>query len=374
MRARLVPWLQRDLLAVGVWATSLTVTWIVMLVVAFTQGDGVSLDAWAALWGRWDFIHFEDIARLGYVPEPGTARTAAPLTAFLPAFPSLLAAGHVFGIPSTATGLVVSAVAGAVATVFIARLGEERRPGAGWAVAAVFVFSPTAIFLFAPYTEALFLAFAIPAWYYADKGRWCAAALLATGAGLTRISGVFLVMALFVLWLSRFVRRSERSARGAVEVLWLAVPTIAVLGWMAVLYAMTGRPLEYLSAQEYWGRSFTDPITAVVATWTAYAPTLNPWMRGAEIVAFLIGLITTITLLVRRRFGEGTWVGLNVAALGTSTYLYSVPRSSLLWWPLWVAIGATLIARRRLLAAYLVASATIMVIWDVTFFTGLWAG
>lgn len=366
--------MQRDLRALAVWAAALVVTWTVLLVVASLGGDGFSPGAWADRWGRWDFIHFDDIARFGYLPEPGTARTEAPLTAFFPAFPSLLAIGHLVGIPGTPTGLAVSMIAGAVATVFVARLGEDRRAGAGTAVAAVFAFSPTSIFLFAPYTEALFLGFAIPSWYFATKGRWWLAAVLAAGACLTRISGVFLVIALFVLWCTQYFGRRDRTGRGALQVLWLGVPTLAVLAWMTTLYAMTGRPLEYLHAQEYWGRSFTDPISAVVTTWTAYAPTTDLWMRSAEIVAFLIGLATTVILLLRRRFGEGTWVGLNVATLGTSTYLYSVPRSGLLWWPLWVAIGTWLSSRRWLLAAYLLASATLMAAWDATFFVGAWAG
>lgn len=362
-----------DLRALAVWAAALVVTWTVLFVVSIASGDGFSLHALADRWGRWDFIHFDDIAQLGYLPDAGAARTAAPLTAFFPAFPALLGLGHLLGVPGTPTGLVVAAVAGAVATVFIARIGESRRPGAGIVVASVFVFSPTAIFLFAPYTEALFLAFAIPAWYYATNRRWAVASVLAAGAGLTRISGVFLVIALFVLWCTQYFGRSGRKPR-FVSVLWLAIPTAAVLGWMLVLFLMTGRPLEYLHAQEYWGRSFTDPISAIVTTWTGYVPTPNLWMSAAEITAFVIGVAITIGMFVRRRFGEGTWIGLNVATLGTSTYLYSVPRSALLWWPLWIAVGCWLAGRKVLLVGYLVASCTLMIIWDVTFFIGSWAG
>lgn len=365
---------RRDLHALAVWAAAFATTWGVLFAVASAHGEAVSPHAWAARWGRWDFIHFEDIARLGYVPQPGAARTDAPLTAFLPAFPALLAGGQAVGIPPVVAGLVISAVAGAIATVFIARLGEIKRSGAGSAVAAVFAFSPTAIFLFAPYTEALFLAFAIPAWYFATKAKWWLASVLATGASLTRISGIFLIVALLVLWCTRYVAREKRTLRSAAEVLWLSVPTLAILGWMVALYLITGRPMEYIEAQAYWGRSFTDPISAIVSTWTSYSPSPSLWMRSAEIAAFAIGLGTTAVLVVRRSFGDATWVGLNVAALGTSTYLYSVPRSALLWWPLWIAIGTTLASRRWALVVYVILSTGLMVVWDVTYFAGAWAG
>lgn len=370
----LAPAHRRDLQALVVWFAALAVTWTVLLTMSALAGDGLDPMALASRWARWDFIHFSDIARLGYLPAPGTASTAAPLTAFFPAFPELLAAGRLIGLPVTATGLVVSALAGAVATVFIARLGELRRPGSGVIVAAVFVFSPMSIFLFAPYTEALFLAFAIPAWYLATRNRWLPASLLAAGAGLTRISGVFLVIALFVLWCTQTYRTRTPLRKAIPRVAWLAVPTLAVLGWMLVLFLMTGEPLEYLHAQQYWGRSFTDPISAIVTTWTGYVPSPEHWMRGAEIAAFLVGVFTLVLMLLRRRFGEATWLGINVAALGTSTYLYSVPRSGLLWWPLWLEIGALLERRRWMLWIWFPLSAAAMVIWDYTFFSGQWAG
>lgn len=365
---------RNDLRALAVWLAAFTVTWIVLLVLMKSSGEVVNATTLAARWARWDFIHFADIARLGYLPDPGTASTAAPLTAFFPAFPGLLALGSILGLPVALTGLIVSAVCGAIATVFISRLGEQYRAGSGTIVAAVFVFSPMSVFLFAPYTEALFLAFAIPAWFFAERGRWAAAAVLAAGAGLTRISGVFLVIALFVLWLTRTVAARTPLKHAVRQVIWLAVPTLAVTTWMVILFLMTGEPLEYLHAQKYWGRSFADPISAITTTWTAYAPSPQHWMRGAEILAFLVGVATVIFLALRRRFGEATWVGVNVAALGTSTYLYSVPRSGLLWWPLWIAVGALLSRSRWAPWLWLALSASAMIVWDITFFTGQWAG
>ena len=46
------------------------------------------------------------------------------------------------------------------------------------------------------YAECLFLAFAIPAWHAAARGRWWRAAALAGLAGLVRVDAVFLVLAL----------------------------------------------------------------------------------------------------------------------------------------------------------------------------------
>ena len=41
------------------------------------------------------------------------------------------------------------------------------------------------------------------------------------------------------------------------------------------------------------------------------------WSFRAEILSVAVGLVLTVVLLVQRRWGEGTYVGLSVAALAT---------------------------------------------------------
>ena len=81
--------------------------------------------------------------------------------------------------------------------------------------------TPTAIFLMVGYTECLFLAFAIPAWHAAARGRWWRAALLAGLSGLVRPDAVssFLIPALAVMALtgphgSRLANAANRTMSG----------------------------------------------------------------------------------------------------------------------------------------------------------------
>ena len=83
------------------------------------------------------------------------------------------------------------------------------------------LFAPTAVFTVVPYTESLFCAAAFWAWERARADQWWAVALLAAAACTLRVSGLFLVGALFVLILT--TRRTDwptKIARAA----WLAVP------------------------------------------------------------------------------------------------------------------------------------------------------
>ncbi|MEU0571146.1 hypothetical protein ABZ297_37930 [Nonomuraea sp. NPDC005983] len=52
--------------------------------------------------------------------------------------------------------------------------------------------------------------------------------------------------------------------------------------------------------------------------------------------AAVIDVALTVWLAHRCRWAECVYVGLQVAALITSTHYMSIPRSMLLWFPLWL--------------------------------------
>ncbi|OSC57768.1 hypothetical protein B5180_37655, partial [Streptomyces sp. BF-3] len=117
---------------------------------------------------HWDANHYLHIARDGYFPAgagPGT-NGWDNREAFFPGYPFLLRSVHTVVPDWTAAGLLISFVAGAVAVLALARIARAYLPeeGAGHRTAVLFLLSPCAVFLAAGYTEALFLAFALPAW------------------------------------------------------------------------------------------------------------------------------------------------------------------------------------------------------------------
>lgn len=354
------------------------VTWLLsrlsMLVIAVAAGwmfaASEQITPFLERWGRWDYQHYEGIAEFGY----GTRPTGAPNEAFFPGFPALLRLGDLVGIPYVATGLLVSLAGGAVAAVALGRLGAMDGGRRAGTMAVVFwVTAPTAVFLAAPYTEALFVAFAFPAWVAARDGRWAAAGVLTALSCLVRVSGVFLAVALVVHWL---VSRDGRSLR---DVGWLALPALTVGLWMFYLYQLTGDWLAWLHAQsEGWNREFTTPWTTFSNTWDAAfggtQPVAFAWMFRAELVAMLIGVVVTVVLAVWRRWGEATWIGLQVISLGTSYWYFSVPRALLLWWPLFVMVAVWAARRRAVSWTYLAVSVPLAVMWAVAFLTGRWVG
>lgn len=371
----IVEWYNRllavDRDALRIWLSSR----LSMVVLATSVGwvfaeNGDRVLPFAERWARWDFVHYQGIALFGYADDP----TGVPNEAFFPGFPMLLRVGTWFGIEPVVMGLLVSLVAGAVAAAALGRMGDlDGGRTLGRFSVVAWVFSPLAVFLAAPYTESLFAAFAFPAWLSARRGNWMAAGVLTALACTVRVNGVFLAAALGVLWLTSRERVGWRGFG------WLLVPAVPLVAWSAYLHSLTGDWLRWQSAQkEGWNREFTAPWTTFTTTWeAAFGGGQSPefaWMFRAEIVAMVVGVVLIGVLIAWRRWGEMTYVALSVIALGTSTWYFSVPRATLLWWPLWIAIGVLAMRRRWALWGYLFVSIPLMSVWAAAFLTGRWAG
>jgi hypothetical protein len=350
--------------ALGIWVASRAAVALVVLAGIWMLGDGPAGDApsYLSRWNQWDTQLFVDVARYGYrgyaVHTPGRH-----LEAFFPGEPLALRLGHLLTRSWVGSGLFISAVAGTVAVVALARLGRLELPGdlageCGSRAVLYLVLSPYAVFLAAGYSEALFLAFALPSWLAARRGRWVSAGLLAGGAALMRIDGVFL---------------------GAALVVEMSAPFVVTAGYFGYLHHVTGDWLAWSHAQAAgWDRHLTAPWTAFHTSWSAARSPLQglpyAWSFRAEVLAVLLGVVLTIVLLMLRRWGEAVFVGAQVVALATSSYYLSVARSTLLWFPLWLLLARWSLRRRWLHVAYLTVSPALMVVGVVAFTTGHWVG
>ncbi|WP_432215809.1 mannosyltransferase family protein [Streptomyces hygroscopicus] len=358
---------------VGIWTTAYCTRW---LFPADPKTPRVA--GFFAPWQQWDWGHFLHIARDGYFPG-----LAGPWTngwdnreAFFPGFPLLLRAVHTV-VPHWATaGLLISFVSGAVAVLALARVARLYLPdgNAGRRAVLFLLLSPCAIFLAAGYTEALFLALALPAWLAAHRQNWPAAAVLACLACAVRVSGLFLVAALAVHFaLTARTRRQWRALP------WLALPALAPVVYSWYLHLHTGDWMAWKHAQERgWYRDFHTPWEAWQNTWHAAfeesLPTGYALMSQAELLAMVVGILLAGVLARQRRWPEAVYVGLSLWALGTSYWYTSIPRATLLWWPLWILLAGWSLRTPRFTTLYLCLTAPLMTIFAVTFLSGRWAG
>lgn len=369
-RPRGLPWLRPgEGRVLGWWLLSRAGVFLLAWSAGYLFAQGPRLVPFLAAWNQWDVRHYLAVAATGYAGQP----TGVPLEAFFPGLPLALRGLHALGLDYVLAGLLVSAVAGAVAVVALYRLGEQDGPGVGDRAVLLLLLAPGAVFLAAPYTEAPFLAFAVTAWLAARRGSWAVAGLLAAAATTTRVTGLFLAAALVVEFLT-----GGRPRRWA-ALPFLALPAVPLLLYAGYLRATTGDWLRWLHAQqEGWSRRFTNPVQAFEVTWRGAfdpgQPLLWQWSWRTEILAVLLGAAFLAWLLWRRRWSEGTYVGLSLAAYATSSWYFSVPRSLLLWFPLWLALARFTLRRPVAFAAYLALLAPFSVVSVLLFTTGHWAG
>ena len=331
------------------------------------------LGDWLSTWSRWDAVNLLELAEHGYLSD--TADPAYPQhgTAFFPGFPlAVRAVGWLVGDLRLA-GLLVSFLACAVAFTMLYRLADHYRgPGTGTIAVPLLACSPAGVFLIAGYSEALFLAGAITAWYLAATGRWWLAGVAAGLAVGTRTVGVALVAGLGVHYLV------TRRFRLRPDVLALGVALLPLGAWMYWLAWQAGDPLRFVADQrDGWGRQLTDPGSALRTTMRGAlgnADTTWVFTWRLELVGAVIGLVLLVWCLRRAAWGWATYTAITMAAYLLSTWYFSIPRGLLGLFPLPILLAGVLRGRPQVTAAVLAASAALWALGVAVFVRGPWVG
>lgn len=224
------------------------------------------------VWQRWDACWYSKIATFGYEPAELSVN-------FWPLFPIATGAvARLVGGSVALAGLIVSAIAYIAAMTGLYRMvgRDVDEPTARRTMLLITIF-PSAFFLFAPFTEALFLALAVWTVALARERRWWPAAILGGLAALTRIQGLFLALPIGWEALAAAGLLDWRPWRGVppppIRVRSLVAGVLAafgpVLGFAAfILYSGIVAGQTPLDTQDAWGgKEFFLPWDVAAAAW-----------------------------------------------------------------------------------------------------------
>jgi hypothetical protein len=346
--------------------TGIAASWLLL-----SNSGGAPELGFAEMWRRWDAHHFLTIAEFGYTAPESDAHAAA----FFPAFPLAVRPLLWLGLSPVVAGLLISAAASVVAGAYLFRLAEEELgPGAGRRALLYLTIFPTAVFLIAPYSESLFLAGAVAAFYYARRGRWHLVALPAAVAMGARAAGIFLLIGLAVEFLRQRDFRLERVANAAFA---LTVGVLPLLAYGAFLARAMGDPLMFLVHQkEGWGRTFVGPIQSFWNTWSTWDVASYPtnWLLAwrIEVLAAAVGVGLTLWAVAKREWGYAAFMGSMLAVLMTSTWYYSIPRMLLSMFPLVLFLSEATKDRPQVHEWLLLAFAPLATLGVVVYTQGGW--
>lgn len=356
--------------ALSLWLGSRVAVTVAAIAGAWTvqSHEGRDVPGFLALWDRWDVQLFWKVARWGYLSPAYPDRTEVDF----PGMPWALRVVHLVARNWVAAGLIVSAIAMAVACVALYRLAaEDAGEPAGRNAVLFLVLAPYAVFLYAGYSEALFLAFTVSAWLAGTRGRWALAAVLAAGATATRVNGIPFAIALAVLYLT------QRRGRLDADAPWLIVPAAPVLGYVFYLHRRTGHWDAYMRAQkEGWHRSLTSPFAGWANTWhqalNGHQAATFQWFWWAELAAVVLGVALVVVLLWQRRWGEATYVGLTTLQMSSTSFYASGVRVALVWFPLYLLLARLATRRTWVVPAYAWLGAPLMIGFVLAFTQGQW--
>ncbi len=208
-------------------------------------------------WTHWDGDWYADIAERGYWRDFNTA--------YYPLYPHLmrwlgfvLTLGHPSLDVFKLAGLLISSAAAMAACILLYRLARlEYDAEIARLSLAYFLAFPTSFFMAAVYTEGLFLALAVGAFYAARTNRWRAALILASLAVLTKNQGVFVAAALLVEYAQQRDWNWRKLDR---KILYFALPALTLAGWFGWNALTLQNSVGFVaSTQKYFLRYFDWP-------------------------------------------------------------------------------------------------------------------
>jgi len=383
-QTRAARWLARlspdDRAALGIWAAVHAALFILAWAAAWAFRSTLAHAPLTGGFEHWDAVLLRNIAEYGYFGPHTIPNNAA----FFPGYPLALSAAHLLVRNWVLAELAVSAVAGCFAVVSLVRLAGERR------AVVYLVTAPAAIFLMVGYSEALFLAFAIPAWRAASRGRWWQAALLAGLAGLVRPDALFLIPALAVMALTGQYQRDtpgqagpgrlpEAARKRLANAATACVALVGPAAYEIYLKVETGSWMAWSQAlRTGWNLHLSTPAQALRTTWWAafrHAFSASTSFEfQVELGVMAVMLIATLAFACWRRWPEAVYCGLAVVAFGTSTWYETCPRTLLVLFPVWVALARLAARRHWITGTYLAISGPVAVVLAMLYLSGQWAG
>jgi hypothetical protein len=325
------------------------------------------------LWRRWDASHYLRLAQVGY--RSGHPPPDDPLfIVFFPLFPLAVRTVSVVARDLVLSGLLVSLAASVGAGWFLYRIVELDADGSEAWRAVVLLFSfPTAYYLAAPYTEALFLFAVTASMYSARTGRWARSGMAGALATGTRITGVALLPALLVEAFSGRAEKAERASR----LVWVMFAGSGLLLYLAINQIVDGDPLWFLKVQRSnWFQQPVPPWTSVIDGVSALLndrPT-NPvrtQIFAGRTAAVLIALPLLVVGIKRLRAADSVYAWTGFLLILSTSWLISLPRYLLVLYPLFM-VGGKITSSKRVFVPLITVAALLQAVLFWRYAAGEW--
>ncbi len=324
-----------------------------------------------APWQRWDTNWYIRIAQVGYDVGNGTTNFP-PLYSFLVGVLGRLLVGQYM-----LAALVISSLAYLIALIYLYRLTlhyfDQNEEIARYTLLFMATF-PSAFFLASGYTESLFLALTLAAFYYGEQKRWYLVAFLAALASITRIQGIILLVPLGYLYMQQRKFNWRKIGRDGLALIFSPAPYALYMGWvyfilndhnfgnhLAVIWHIKfALPWEAFFAGLFGlfdpvhTRNMIYNVLDLMCLTLFISLTIIWWQRKLPVHLLLYSVMSLLIYLTRQGTEDFFWMSMN--------------RYLILLFPAFMLLAQ--IAPRRLLKF----SGFLQAVWAVMFIFWMWAG
>ena len=283
------------------------------------------------VWGRWDAVHYIDIATHGY---QGTDM------AFFPFFPMLIRIlGALVGNHLVA-GILISNASFFFGLLYLYKLLEHEYDR-GVARRAIFYVSifPTALFFSAVYAESLFFFLTIASFYYMRQHSWWTAGIIGFFAAMSRVEGVLLLVPFAIEWYMQYkddLREHLRSLSAGVLI------PCGLFAYMAYLWVLRGDPLYFSHVQIHWNRHLAPPWVSVMNAFHVIAIShQGQTVAGQSLELGFTALMIGILLIGWKQLRPSyiAYMALSILIPMSTSSLMSMPRFALVLFPMFAIMA-----------------------------------
>ncbi len=310
---------------------------------------------WLEVWNRWDAVNYLKLAEFGY-HSTGEMR---PMMVFYPLYPWFINLLTYVTRDYLVSAFLISTVASIVVGLLLFRLiaidySETLAERTVW---FLFIF-PTSYFLHIGYTESLFLALALGSLLTARKQDWSLAGCLGALACMARGPGILLMPTLAIEAFSQY----RVTRRWNWQWLWIAAVASGFGVYLWINAREAGDPFAFMQIRrESFYISMSWPWVGIRQTIGAlgHNPAAAEMSGRQELIFITLGFVGAVISWVKLRPMYSVWITLNWLIVTSVTFIASVPRYTLVMFPLHL-LFAQLAAKSRVWE-------TVITVWSLLF-------
>ena len=311
--------------------------------------------SWLEVWNRWDAVNYLKLAEFGY-HATGEMR---PMMVFYPLYPWLINLFTYVTRDYLVSAILISTIASFFVGLLLFRLialdySAEIAERTVW---FLFIF-PTSYFLHIGYTESLFLALALGCLLAARRQDWSLAGCLGAFACMARGPGILLIPTLMVEAFCQY--RATRRWQWQ----WLWIPIVAsgfgVYLWINAREAGNAFAFMQIRRESYY-ISMSWPWVGIRQSIGAlgHNPAAAEMSGRQELIFIALGFVGMIISCIKLRPVYSVWITLNWLIITCVSFIASVPRYTLVMFPLHLLFA--------LMAAKAKAWEVILTVWSLLF-------